>query len=164
MAYVKTIWENLPSESTPINASNLNKIENGIYDNSVNIETINTNISNINDELDTITTYSTDEQVIGTWIDGKPLYSRRYSKTISSGTQNDLLTINRNDYGVIWVNMAFSDSSNSKSIISNYYYQSNDFQRVHIEQGNRVIFQRGSSYPVLPLTVYYELRYTKASD
>lgn len=35
--YIKTNWENEPSESTPINASNLNKIEQGIYDNSVNI-------------------------------------------------------------------------------------------------------------------------------
>ena len=40
MAYVKTIWENLPSESTPINASNLNKIEQGIYDNSLGVEKI----------------------------------------------------------------------------------------------------------------------------
>lgn len=37
MAYVKTAWENEPSESTPINASNLNKIEQGIYNNSINI-------------------------------------------------------------------------------------------------------------------------------
>ena len=37
MAYIKTEWENLPSTKTPINASNLNKIENGIYTNSVNI-------------------------------------------------------------------------------------------------------------------------------
>lgn len=32
MAYNKTNWENLPSTSTPINATNLNKIENGISD------------------------------------------------------------------------------------------------------------------------------------
>lgn len=37
MAYIKTEWENSPSTKTPINASNLNKIENGIYMNSVNI-------------------------------------------------------------------------------------------------------------------------------
>lgn len=60
MAYIKTIWENLPSESTPINASNLNKMENGIYDNSVNIgdlsnlETINKNnlVDAINENVD----------------------------------------------------------------------------------------------------------------
>lgn len=34
MAYTKTNWENLPSTNTPINATNLNKIEN-------NLETLN---------------------------------------------------------------------------------------------------------------------------
>ena len=47
MAYVKTTWENEPSESTPINASNLNKIENGIYDNSLKVEKIG-DITNLN--------------------------------------------------------------------------------------------------------------------
>jgi hypothetical protein len=37
MAYIKTEWENSPSTKTPINANNLNKIENGIYTNSINI-------------------------------------------------------------------------------------------------------------------------------
>ena len=37
MAYIKTEWENEPSENTPLNAGNLNKIENGIYNNSINI-------------------------------------------------------------------------------------------------------------------------------
>lgn len=32
MAYNKTIWENLPSTNTPLNESNLNKIEGGIAD------------------------------------------------------------------------------------------------------------------------------------
>ena len=33
MAYTKTTWENLPSTNTPVNATNLNKIENGIKEN-----------------------------------------------------------------------------------------------------------------------------------
>lgn len=32
MAYTKTDWKNLPNTTTPINATNLNKIENGIAD------------------------------------------------------------------------------------------------------------------------------------
>lgn len=31
MAYTKTNWQNLPNTTTPINATNLNKIEDGIY-------------------------------------------------------------------------------------------------------------------------------------
>lgn len=41
MAYSKTNWQNLPNQTTPINATNLNKIEQGIYDatyvNGVNV-------------------------------------------------------------------------------------------------------------------------------
>lgn len=37
MAYIKTEWENSPSKKTPVNATKLRKIENGIYTNSVNI-------------------------------------------------------------------------------------------------------------------------------
>jgi hypothetical protein len=47
MAYIKTEWENSPSTKTPINANNLNKIENGIYTNSVDVgELTNLNTEN----------------------------------------------------------------------------------------------------------------------
>ena len=32
MAYTKTNWHDLPNTTTPINATNLNKMEQGIYD------------------------------------------------------------------------------------------------------------------------------------
>jgi len=41
MSYIKTSWQDLPNQTTPINATNLNKIEQGIYDatyvNGVNV-------------------------------------------------------------------------------------------------------------------------------
>lgn len=66
MAYNKTNWENSPSTNTPINSNNLNKIEEGIYSNSLktdqigslsNLETINkTNlvgaINEVKEDLD----------------------------------------------------------------------------------------------------------------
>ena len=36
MAYTEQIWTNLPSKTTPINASRLNHMEQGIYDNDQN--------------------------------------------------------------------------------------------------------------------------------
>lgn len=70
MAYIKTEWENLPSTKTPINANNLNKIENGIYTNSVNIgeltdlNTTNKNsvvgaINEVNNNIGTLTGLNT---------------------------------------------------------------------------------------------------------
>ena len=41
MAYTKTNWENLPSTNTPLNANNLNKIENEL----INLETNKVNIT-----------------------------------------------------------------------------------------------------------------------
>jgi hypothetical protein len=40
MAYNKTNWQNSPSTDTPINAGNLNKIEEGIYQNSVKADQV----------------------------------------------------------------------------------------------------------------------------
>lgn len=37
MVYIETEWENRPSKKTPVNATKLRKIENGIYTNSINI-------------------------------------------------------------------------------------------------------------------------------
>ena len=55
MAYIKTEWENSPSTKTPINANNLNKIENGIYTNSVNIgELTDLNTTNKNSTVEAI--------------------------------------------------------------------------------------------------------------
>lgn len=49
MAYTKTTWQDLPSTATPVNATNLNKIEQGIYNNSEDIATVNTNIGDLTD-------------------------------------------------------------------------------------------------------------------
>ena len=60
----KINFENLPSTNTPINASNLNQLQ--------------TNVENAIEEKQT---YSTTEQRIGTWINGKPLYRKVFYST-----------------------------------------------------------------------------------
>lgn len=70
MSYTKTNWQDLPNTTTPINATNLNKIE-------TELET-----------LDNYSIYSTTENLCGSWIDSKPIYrkvvSYRPSSTIGS--------------------------------------------------------------------------------
>lgn len=69
MTYVKTEWEN---GTTPINADNLNKIENEL------------------ESLDTSNTYSTTETAVGTWTDGKTIYRKVITRTtaLPSGSTN----------------------------------------------------------------------------
>lgn len=92
-------FKNLPDTNTPINAENLNH--------------------NFN-ELNKSNTYSTEEKVVGTWIDGKPLYR----KTISF---NDTFSAsypiekehNISNVSTIFIDTAHSfivDTSNNKSI------------------------------------------------
>lgn len=48
MAYVKQEWKNLPNQTTPANATRMNHIEDGIYNNSVEISNIIGSGSNSN--------------------------------------------------------------------------------------------------------------------
>lgn len=112
MAYEKTKWSN----TTPINPTNLNKIEEVIEQNSKDIETNNNNLDAKIGDLNTLNTtdkssltgainevidklnYSTDEKIIGTWIDGKPLYRKVYSGVIKNTDkevlQSDITNMN----------------------------------------------------------------------
>ena len=45
MAYTRVNWEDLPSTNTPINATNLNKMDEGIYDLDQGIYDLNAEIS-----------------------------------------------------------------------------------------------------------------------
>lgn len=56
MAYTKTNWEDAPSTATPLCAENLNKIENGISENSIDIALANNNIHTLNERVTAINT------------------------------------------------------------------------------------------------------------
>lgn len=77
MAYEKQTWQN---DSAPyINNDNLNHIEEGIYDASVGVENMGA--------------YSTTETVIGTWVDGKPIYRKVVQLTSTSLSSSKWLYI-----------------------------------------------------------------------
>lgn len=73
--YSKTTWIN--GSSPALNENNLNKIEQGIYDNREYIQTLNSR-----------DTYFTPETSIGTWIDGKTIYRKiiEHTSTLPGGT------------------------------------------------------------------------------
>lgn len=96
MAYEKTEWSN--GQAPYINDTNLNKIEQGIYENDNNIGDLNllstTNkesvVSAVNEvqadtqELNGRDTFSTTEKVIGKWVDGKPIYRKVLEVSLTS--------------------------------------------------------------------------------
>ena len=56
MAYTKTNWEDAPSTATPLCAESLNKIENGIYENSIGIALADGNINTLTERITAINT------------------------------------------------------------------------------------------------------------
>ena len=64
MAYNKTNWQNAPSTDTPINANNLNKIEEGIYQNSLKADQVG-DLSNL-ETTDKTNTVNAINEVIST--------------------------------------------------------------------------------------------------
>jgi hypothetical protein len=167
MAYIKTTWENEPNESTPLNASNLNKIENGIYNNSINIGELEdldtTDKSNIVAAINEANqnAYSTDETKIGTWIDNKPIYRKVVTGTLPATNYSTFITIDNLDTPIkesILVTMA--DNSRlrlpfvnlTNTVYCDYYISGNNYN-VHFSAntyGNR---------PFIAI-----LEYTKTTD
>jgi hypothetical protein len=173
MAYVKTIWENLPSESTPINASNLNKIEEGIYQNSLkadqegDLTTLTTTekstlVGAIN-ELKDGEEYSTSEiKTNKIWIDGKPIYRKIYKYTSTSNTDN--INIANWDVDSITFLQGFLYDSSNRQLDTNYYVGSTDFFRVLTRLYNNnysITVQRGNSNSKIVAII---IEYTKTTN
>lgn len=90
MAYQKLNWLNKgETGAIPINKDNLNHMDNGIETNDKNtgeLSNLNTtnkdsivnSINEVNNKFD----YSAEEQVVGKWTDGKPIYRKIASGTV----------------------------------------------------------------------------------
>lgn len=103
--------------------------------------------------------FSTTEKIIGKYIDGKDLYSRWKSVGITTSSQV-VETIKMSNYSSVWVNVQFTKGK-TRAILSNYYWNGTDMNRVYVEGDGKIYWQGGSSYPALPAVCTYELRYTK---
>lgn len=173
MAYVRTTWENLPSENTPINASNLNKIENGIYQNSINIgelvdlnTTNKTNIVNAINELKSAETYSINEiKTNKIWIDNKPIYR----KVIEFGTLPNATakTVNHNISNIdkITYQYAIASASDGLTYTIPHVGASNMGNGMTMAlRSNKEWIQIYCSSNMTSYTGYYILEYTKTTD
>lgn len=80
-----TVYEVEPEEyegETPLSAEILNEMQDNI-ENAIN--TVQNNLNTTNQNIENLTTYSTTEKVVGTWIDGKTLYEITLTGTKNAG-------------------------------------------------------------------------------
>lgn len=180
MAYTKTNW----TSTTPINTTNLNKIEEGISAN----DTANTNnaknigtLSNLNtteksnlvgaiNEVNTNdinkSTYSTSEQKIGTWINGKPLYRKVLSVTGLSGDTKKSIAYNITNLNEIWIENGFVRSNARTVTLPMVGYNGDLTQKIDIwvEKQENVVKLYSNGGWGNDWTFYVIINYTKTTD
>lgn len=144
----KIIFEDLPSTKTPLNAHNLNKIQ----------ENAEVAIDGIDNKFN----YSTEEQVIGTWINGEPIYRLVVEYTLGDAinTYKDVVTIPNikqmiNAYG--W----FTNVDTQFNIPRSYDGEEITF---YLDQKNQRIREKHNYTYANDLPAYITLEYTKTID
>ena len=76
----KIEFKDLPDTTTPIDADNLNDLQ-----------------DNVEEAINLVSNYSTEEKVIGTWIDDRPIYRKVLTGTTSNTTDTTIDNITNLD-------------------------------------------------------------------
>lgn len=160
-----TVYEVEPAEyegTTPLNAENLNQMQTNA-ENAIN--TVQSNLNTTNQNIENLTTYSTTEKVVGTWIDGKPIYEKVLVNSSLTGGDYERVPFSHDNLGEILDTYGFGRSGNGNwfplsrahheqfqfQIAYYYAYPSNEFQ---VEIGTGVSLNK----------IYIIVRYTKTTD
>ena len=109
--------------------------------------------------------YSTEEQIVGTWIDGKPLYRKVILKdTLSSGSIN--LGIDNVDFFKV-TDFQFTRKTQSGGIVNNtsaYWYSANDYVQ-YFYMKNGIFFTFSNGYTENSFSNFVIVcEYTKTTD
>lgn len=121
----------------------------------------------LEEQIDKMSTYSTEEQVIGTWTDGKPLYRKMVSGTFGTVTQDKESTVEINLPNVnfvlvekYWLDRISSNNAINQGPIENSI--SLGYTSIY-SSGSTVRFRTKQSW-ASNVTVYAIIIYTKTTD
>ena len=113
-------------------------------------------------------TYSTKEQRIGTWIDGKPLYRKSYvlSKINDLIYDMDLSSLNLDHLDVAKAKCSYNFNNTKFGFYNNYYIDNTDTFRI-FERGTGIRIVQGSTQTKSTnenKKIEFTLEYTKATN
>lgn len=107
--------------------------------------------------------YSLEEQKVGTWIDGKPLYQKTFKFESVSGINNFAIDISNPDTIFIAEGYAINGSNNIRPLIFPYFNSLDEVNTAFITSAkNEIAFRLGVN--VTLLTAIVTIRYTKTTD
>lgn len=121
------------------------------------LNSLNNQLTNINNSITTKTTYSTNETRVGTWIDNKPIYRKVVTGNLSSGSIAHGLT------NVTFVNSYghFISGSGAFMPLPSLRIGAPDYSCGYYVNATNIIFDKAASASG---TVYVTLEYTKNTD
>ena len=105
-------------------------------------------------------TYSTDETIIGTWIDGKPLYRLVVQANITNSSCS--ITMSNNIKDVVKMSGIFKQSIGNTVPLPQYTSNTNYEFMYHDVSSNTLVIKTGSGFSTGQAIVFVE--YTKTTD
>lgn len=170
MSYTPINWENLPNTTTPVNKTNLNKMDTQIKQNADDIETNTNNISALDTRLTTVEetieegiVYQTEEQVIGKWYNGKPLYRKIYEVASLPNNAGMNIPYNISDLEDV-VKLSGLATNTAKTVFFPipFYRTDDNLGIVMYGTGTNIVVITGTDRT--ELSAYIEIEYTKTTD
>lgn len=154
------LWINPEESILPINTEVVNSMEGTETNKAPSVASVKTYI---NDKVQDV--YSTTETVVGTWIDGKPIYRKviQYNKT-----SNGQVDLSLSSYGItnvenIWLNQnSFIKTNNNEWKAVNTYESDSYFTFCTFRSANSFRLSSNSSYARGLWNLIIE--YTKTTD
>lgn len=107
--------------------------------------------------------YSTEEQRIGTWIDGKPLYQKTYVGTIIADSALHPIATLSNNLSVVDVT-GYALNSYGSIYPTNVYISGDDRFSVYINSDNAITIIATPSSGLNSSSCYITIKYTKTTD
>ena len=122
------------------------------------IDQVDTNTDN----LTNLSTYSTTEQVIGTWIDGKPLYKKIYEFTnLPSGNVSNSYPLGLTNIDTKMYQVYIKRNPSNPDLEGMYYTGSSDYVRAFV-RGSSTLELRSNTQASYDLILILE--YIKTTD
>lgn len=108
--------------------------------------------------------YSTTEQRIGTWIDGKPLYQKTYSVTMPNSTGVSAV-VELSSQVLVHCIDGYAIQHNTLNIVPiNYYYSSANYLTTICGSDYKIYVNLSSDADLFGSEAYITLKYTKTTD
>lgn len=136
-------------------ATNMNNLE----------QRIKNEFDNLNDSLNKLEKYSTSEQVIGTWIDGKPLYRKTFyipDITINTGTTIESGITNIDIVKSLDGTFKFT-ATNDSDLFALNYIQNNYGIAIRLKPNGKFYFERSGWQKGDLVYLIINIEYTKTT-